>query len=131
VSALRLGRRLVDRALADSLPVVIDIRTGTRTLFHAALPGASPMNDLWALRKGNLALAFQAASMLVTLRFRANGRSVEGEGLNPATHVLSGGAVPIVVRGTGMVAVCTVSGLPEEADHALVVAAIRGGLVQS
>ena len=123
-TALTLGRRLVDIALAEALPVAIDIRTPDRHLFHASLPGAAPLNDLWARRKGNTALFFQAASMLVTLRARDRGRSdLSSHGLAPQDYALSGGAVPIRVRGTGMVAVCTVSGLPEEDDHRL---AVRG-----
>ena len=49
--ALRLGQILTDMAMADALPVVINIRTPDRTLFHAALPGSAPLNDLWARRK--------------------------------------------------------------------------------
>ena len=48
-TALRLGLTLVELAKAGRLPVVIDIRTADRTLFHAALPGSAPLNDLWAL----------------------------------------------------------------------------------
>ena len=57
--ALRLGQILTDLALNAALPVVIDIRTSDRTLFHAALPGSAPLNDLWARRKSNTSLRFQ------------------------------------------------------------------------
>ena len=39
--ALRLGQILIEMALAKSLPVVIDMRTADRTLFHAGLPGSA------------------------------------------------------------------------------------------
>ncbi|MGL6208865.1 MAG: heme-degrading domain-containing protein, partial [Paracoccaceae bacterium] len=39
-AALELGIALVELAWADALPVVVDIRTANRTLFHAALPGS-------------------------------------------------------------------------------------------
>lgn len=57
-TALHLGQILVDLALASKLPVVINIRTADRTLFHAAMPGSAPLNDLWAHRKSNTALMF-------------------------------------------------------------------------
>ena len=53
--------------------------------------------------------------------FKAQGRSLAIEGLPTSDYADSGGAVPLVVSGAGLVAVCTVSGLPQEADHALVV----------
>jgi uncharacterized protein (UPF0303 family) len=124
-SALRLGQILVDLALAESLPVVIDIRTSDRTFFHAALPGSTPLNDLWALRKSNTALRFHLPSLLVGLRNKAKGETLEKDGLDPADHADHGGAVPIRVRGAGVVAVATVSGLPQVQDHKLVVRGIR------
>jgi len=124
-AALTLGRILLDLAQADRLPVAIDIRTANQTLFHAALPGATPMNDLWARRKSSTALHFHEASFLVGARNREKGQTLADQGLDPADFADHGGAVPIRVRGSGVVAVATVSGLPQAEDHALVVRAIR------
>ena len=121
--AWQLGVVLVD--LAQGLPVVINIRTADRTLFHASLPGSAPLNDLWARRKSNTALRFHEASLLVGTRHRAKAETLTRHGLDPAEYADHGGAVPIRVRGTGVVAVATVSGLPEVEDHHLVVRAIR------
>jgi uncharacterized protein (UPF0303 family) len=123
--ALRLGRILTDLALTEGLPVVIDIRTPDRTLYHAALPGSAPLNDLWARRKSNTALRFHAASLLVGARHRERGETLAKHGLDSADHADHGGAVPIRVRGAGVVAVATVSGLPQVEDHRLVVRGIR------
>lgn len=122
-AAWRLGVLLVD--LAQGQPVVIDIRTADRVLFHAALPGSAPLNDLWAHRKSNTALMFQLPSMLVAARNMAKGEPLDKHGLDGADYADSGGAVPIRVRGVGVVAVATVSGLPQVEDHRLVVRAIR------
>ncbi|MBL9051622.1 MAG: heme-degrading domain-containing protein [Tabrizicola sp.] len=124
-TALRLGRVLVDLALAGNLPVVIDIRTANRTLFHAALPGSAPLNDLWALRKSNTALRFHEASLLVGARHRAKGESLAKHGLDTADYADHGGAVPIWVKGVGVVAAATVSGLPQVEDHKLVVRGLK------
>lgn len=124
-AALRLGEILIDLALAEDLGVVIDIRTADRTLFHAALPGSAPLNDLWARRKSNTALVFQLPTLLVAHRNRARGQTLDRHGLAPADFADSGGAVPIRVRGAGVVAVATVSGLTQEEDHRLVVRGLR------
>lgn len=124
-SALRLGQILVDLAQADRLPVVIDIRTADRVLFHAGLPGSAPLNDRWAQRKSNTALMFQLPSLLVAARNRAKNEALDRHGLSGADYADSGGAVPIRVAGVGVVAVATVSGLPQVEDHKLVVRAIK------
>ena len=123
-TALQLGIALVELAWAEALPVVIDIRTPDRTLFHAALPGSSPDNDDWARRKSNAALRFHKSSLRVGTELRAKDRSLAYQGLPAADFADHGGAVPVRVAGVGVVAVATVSGLPQRDDHALVVRAM-------
>ncbi len=123
--ALDLGLTLLDLAHGRGLPVVIDIRDTARTYFHAALPGATPLNDLWARRKSATALTFHAASLLVGKRMADKGRTVADDGLSHADYAVHGGSVPVVAAGAGVVAAATVSGLPQVEDHALVVEALR------
>ncbi len=123
-TALQLGIALVEMAWADALPVVINIRTADRTLFHAALPGSSPDNDDWARRKSATALRFHKSSLRVGAELRAKDRSLDYQGLSMRDFADHGGAVPIRVSSVGVVAVATVSGLPQREDHALVVLAI-------
>ena len=125
LAALRLGQILVDLALAEDLPVVIDIRTADRTLFHAGLPGSAPLNDRWAQRKSNTALMFQLPSLLVGRRNAARDETLARHGLGVEDFADAGGAVPIRVAGVGVVAVATVSGLPQVEDHRLVVRGLR------
>jgi uncharacterized protein (UPF0303 family) len=123
-SALRLGLILVD--LAKGLPVVINIRNAHRTFFHAALPGSQAGNDNWARRKSNTVLMTGRASMAVGLKNAERKRTLATDGLAEADYADHGGAVPIMVEGVGMVAVATVSGLPQEDDHRLVVRGLEG-----
>ena len=122
--ALRLGLSLIDAAREIKAPVAINIRTPDRTLFHASLPGATPLNDRWTRRKSNLAFMFGEPSMLTTLRFRESGEDFARHGLDPVEFALSGGSVPVRLAGAGIVAAVTVSGLPEEEDHRMVVKAL-------
>lgn len=125
VAALDLGLGLVDLARSDKLPVVIDIRTPDRTLFHAAMPGATALNDHWARRKSNATLLWHAASLLIGARMREKGETLATNGLSEADYAVHGGSFPVRVRGAGVVAAVTVSGLPQIEDHALVVRALE------
>ncbi len=123
--ALALGQILVDLARKDHLGVVIDIRTPNRTLFHAALPGSAPINDNWARRKSNTVLATHKSSLLNHFENAESSSTLGKHGLDHADYSDHGGAVPIRVKGAGMVAVVTVSGLPHLEDHAMVVRGIE------
>ena len=129
-TACALGQILVNLAKAETLPIVVNIRTVDRTLFHAALPGSAPLNDTWARRKSNVALMYQKSSLLVGTEKRDKSSSLANDGLPDADYADHGGAVPICVMGVGMVAVATVSGLPQRDDHALVVRGLEA-LMQS
>ena len=127
-TALRLGQILLD--LAQGLPVVINIRNAQRCYFHAALPGSQANNDNWARRKSNAALLMGRASMAIGLKNAARNQTLARDGLAEADYADHGGAVPIVVTGVGMVAVATVSGLPQQDDHALVIRGIEALLAE-
>jgi len=127
-TALRLGLILID--LGEGLPVVINIRTANRTLFHVSLPGAAANNENWARRKSNTTLMFGASSLLVGTRHREKGELLARHGLDLADYADHGGAVPLVVPNVGMVAVATVSGLPQVEDHRLVVRAVEALIAQ-
>ena len=122
-AALRLGQLLVD--LGKGLPVVINIRSANRCLFHAALPGSAADNDNWARRKSNTALMLGRASLAVGMTLREKGGGLPEQGYGVDDFADHGGAVPVVVAGVGMVAVATVSGLPQVEDHRLAVAGLR------
>ncbi|MGV8954656.1 MAG: heme-degrading domain-containing protein [Cypionkella sp.] len=121
--ALELGQILLLKAAG--LPVVINIRTPGRTLFHAALPGSAPMNDAWARRKSNCALFFHKPSLLVGEENSIKDQDFSAHGLNAADYADHGGAVPIRVAGCGVVAVATISGLASREDHRLVISGLQ------
>ncbi|MAU22819.1 MAG: hypothetical protein CMH13_20165 [Martelella sp.] len=117
-----IGQRLVDRAQALDAPVVIDIRTPSRTLFHAALPGSAPDNDMWARRKSNVVFHFHRSSYAIELEHRRKGRTIGPElGLNLTDYADHGGSFPVRIHHVGVVAAITVSGLASKDDHGLIV----------
>jgi uncharacterized protein (UPF0303 family) len=124
--AWEIGRDLVDAGRRAALPIAIDIGLNGQTLFHAALPGSAPDNDRWILRKKRVVQLFHKSSLYIGSLLRQKGRSIEEEyGLPPADYAPFGGALPIRVRGVGVVGTITVSGMADHEDHRMVAEAIR------
>ena len=123
--AFRLGALVHAEATRRALALVVNIRTAARTLFHAATPGTAPDNDEWVRRKSNTVLRVNRSSYGFGLGLAKRGDSIgPGRGMELADFATHGGAFPIHVRATGVVAALTVSGLPQREDHRLAVWAI-------
>ena len=121
-----LGSRLAEKCAREALPVTIDIMRGERQLFHASLRGASADNDEWVKRKVRLVNRFEHGSFYIGQALKSKGKSIEEAFLlSESQYAPHGGCFPIFVKNTGMVGTITVSGLPQEEDHRLVVQAIR------
>lgn len=124
-TAFAIGSLLRDRALAENLPIVIDIQLWDRPLFYAALPGSTGANPNWARRKRNVVRMFLASTYRLVLQQQRPDRTFKvGEGLSIEDYVLAGGGFPISVKGAGVIGVIAVSGLPERQDHGVVVDAL-------
>jgi len=130
-TAWEVGSLLVERSRSGNLPVAIDITRGSHQLFHASLPGTSPDNDEWIRRKVRLVYRFGHSSFYMGQLLKSKGKSIEQEYLiSEMEYAPHGGCFPVIVKGTGMVGTITVSGLPQEEDHKLVVQALRDYLAQ-
>jgi uncharacterized protein (UPF0303 family) len=123
-TAWRLGSRLRTLALDRNLIVVIDVRRPAHPLFYAALPGTTPDNAEWVRRKSNVVFRFHRSSYAVGLDLEQKQSSLETRGLPTADYASHGGSFPIRVANAGIVAAVTISGLPQRADHELVVEAL-------
>ena len=120
-TAWDLGSRL--RALAEErgLAIVIDVRRFGQPLFYTALKGTTPDNVEWVRRKSNVVARFHRSSYGVGLYMKTKNDSLEARGLPISEYASHGGSFPLKVRGAGAVGSVTVSGLPQRADHELVV----------
>ena len=124
-TAWTLGAALRQRAAARGEAVAIEVRLHGHTVFLHAMSGTAPANADWARRKRNVVEWLQESSYGVGLADAAAGRSiVELMGMSPRDMATHGGSVPIVVDGQGCVGAVTVSGLPQRADHEMVVEAL-------
>ena len=127
--AWQIGCHLVDLALSRGLAVAIDITRGNHQLFHASLHETSADNDEWIKRKVRLVYRFGHSSFYMGQLLKSKGKTIEQAYLIPESEYgPHGGCFPVIVKGTGMIGTITVSGLPQEDDHKLVVEAIRNYL---
>jgi uncharacterized protein (UPF0303 family) len=126
--AWRLGSRITAIALEAGHRVGIDIRRPGLILFRAALPGITPDQETWIARKAAVVLRMEASSALVDARLSAAGVDPAATGWLGPDYAVTGGAFPIRVRGVGVVAAATASGLSSQEDHDLIVEGIRAHL---
>ena len=124
-TAWRLGCRLRHMATERGLKIVIDVRRIGQPLFYAALPGTTPDNVEWVRRKTNVVQRLHRSSYAVGLEMEKKQSSLtESQGLPLIDYATHGGCFPLRGVGTGIFGSATVSGLPQRADHELVIEAL-------
>jgi uncharacterized protein (UPF0303 family) len=131
ITTWQIGSQMAEHAMRENLPVTIDIRRGEHQLFHASMPGTTADNDEWVKRKVRLVNRFGHSSFYMGQLLKHKGKTIEQSYLiSESEFAAHGGCFPIIVKGTGMVGTITVSGLPQEEDHKLVVESIRSFLAK-
>ena len=120
--AISLGQQLLNIALPQKAPVIIQVRIGELTIFHTALTGSSSKNEWWINRKCPVVEKFGHSSINVRVMFEEKDQTFEEHsGLEEELYAAHGGAFPIVVRNQGRVGIVAVSGLPQVQDHELII----------
>ncbi len=122
--AWELGTRLRAMAVNRGLAIVIDVRRFNQPLFYTALEGTTPDNPEWVRRKSNVVARYHRSSYGMGLSLKQSGQTLEERGHSTADFAAHGGSFPLHVEGAGIVGCVTVSGLPQRADHELVVEAL-------
>jgi uncharacterized protein (UPF0303 family) len=122
--AWEIGVRLRTMAEERGLAIVVDVRRFGQPLFYTALKGTTPDNVEWVKRKSNVVARFHRSSYGVGLNMKMKNDSLEARGLPINEYASHGGSFPLAVKDAGIVGSVTVSGLPQRADHELVVEAL-------
>jgi uncharacterized protein (UPF0303 family) len=123
--AWEIGTRIRELAVSRDLHVVIEIRRPGQLLFYSALKGTTPDNAEWVRRKSNSVARFQRSSYAIGLGLRETNSTLSQKfELSGADYAAHGGSFPLRVAIAGYVGSVTVSGLPQRADHELVVEAL-------
>jgi uncharacterized protein (UPF0303 family) len=130
-TAIAIGMDIVGRGRRDKLPIAVDATRNQQQLFHMALPGTAVDNDLWIRGKNAVVYRFGHSSLYVGASCRAAGKTMEEKYLvDSHEYRAHGGAFPVFVKRVGLVGTITVSGLPQEEDHRMVVEAIERHLAK-
>ena len=130
-TALAVGMALFEAAKNDGKAVAIDITRNGQQLFHFAMAGTSSDNGEWIKRKNRVVNRFGHSSFYVGTSLKSAGRTMEEKYLLPSSeYAAHGGAFPLIIKNVGVVGTITVSGLPQQEDHALVVNTLRQFLAE-
>ena len=131
-TAWRVGSRVRELAAARGVAVAIEVRLAGSTVFFHAMPGTAPANADWARRKRTVVELLHQSSYAVGIEDAMKDRSITAMmGLPDRDVATHGGCVPVRVNGVGVVGAVTVSGLPQRADHELVIEVFAELLGQS
>jgi len=124
--AFVIGLALVDAARSKGKGVTIDIARNGQQLFHFAMQGTTRDNDVWVQRKNNVVNRFGHSSFYLGISLKSKSQTIEEKYLISSSEFAAhGGAFPLIIKGVGVVGTITVSGLPQEEDHELVVTTLR------
>lgn len=123
--ALEIGMSIIESAKRIKKSIAINIIKNGQTVFHYAMDGTSPDQDIWIKRKSNVVLRHHHSSYYMRIYNELKNRSYyEFYSVSPFEFAIHGGAFPIAIEGSGVIGVITVSGLDQEKDHNLIVEAI-------
>ena len=118
--AVEIGEIGKEIATDRALPIAIEVRLKEWIVFHASLPGSTPVNDTWIARKARVTMATGNSTMYE--RVLAEEQAInwyETKGMAEETHAIHGGSLPLNVSGQGLVGILLISGLPQVQDHLL------------
>jgi uncharacterized protein (UPF0303 family) len=131
-TALAVGMALLQEARKRGKAVAIDITRSGQQLFHFAMAGTTVDNGEWIKRKNNVVNRFGHSSYYVGISLKNAGQTMEEKYLvSSSDYAAHGGAFPLIIRNVGIVGTITVSGLPQQEDHDLVVTTLKEFLASS
>lgn len=127
--ALDLGMTLVKRCKEAGHALTIDITKCGQQIFHYSFDGTLPDNDEWIKRKINVVNRLHHSSFYFHCYLEQEQKTID-ERYHISAYEYSpyGGCFPLIVKDVGVIGTITVSGLPQEEDHAFCVAGIRAYL---
>ena len=130
--AWQLGCAIKTMAEQRNANVAIDITFNGHCLFSYAMPGTSIDNSEWIRRKRNVVQRYQHSSWYMGQYYAAKESTIEQRSLvDPKEFAPYGGSFPLTIRDVGVVGAISVSGLPQQEDHQLLVDVLEAFLEEA
>lgn len=117
-----LGRLMVEEIRSAHIDMAVCIRKlNGNIIFQYVTDGTTLDNQIWMQRKFNTVALTEHSSLAAAVQAKIKNQGVAAHGLSDADYAFCGGGFPIRLRGSGVIAVVTVSNLPNVKDHGFVV----------
>jgi uncharacterized protein (UPF0303 family) len=125
-TALNMGWAIIDLARSRNQPVAVEIARLTHTIFLFIDDGLTADKHNWLRRKINVVKRFEESSLSVKYDLQNGNMTLDKTfGLDDKDYLAKGGAIPVFVKGAGMIAIIAVSGLHDEEDHKIIIDALK------
>ena len=125
--ALEMGLAIVNLARSRNQHIAVEISRLHHTIFLYLDDTLPADKHHWLRRKANVAKHFEESSLGVKEDLNNGKMTLAGTfALDDKEYLAKGGAIPLFVKGAGMVATITVSGLQDVEDHQIIIEALQG-----
>ena len=125
--ALEMGLTIIDLAKSRNQHIAVEISRLNHTVFLYVDDTLPADKHNWLRRKANVAKQFEESSLSVKNDLKDGHMTLDKTfAIDEKDFLAKGGSIPIFVKHAGMIATITVSGLPDEEDHNLIIEALKG-----
>jgi uncharacterized protein (UPF0303 family) len=123
--AFDMGNSIIELAQKRNHSIAVEISRLNHTIFLYIDDRLPADKHNWLRRKANLARMFEESSLFVKKELEKRNLTIDKTfGFDEKDYAVKGGAIPVFVKGCGMIATISVSGLHDEEDHQIIIDAL-------